>query len=44
MKKGDGIAQIIFLEKFDVKFEKVKYENLLSKTERDINGFGSTGL
>ena len=43
-KKGDRIAQIIFLEKFDVKFERVEHEGLLPKSERNINGFGSTGL
>ena len=43
-KKGDRIAQIIFLEKFDVKFERVEHEGLLPKSERNINGFGWTGL
>ena len=43
-KKGDRIAQIIFLEKFDVKFERVEHEGLLQKSERNMNGFGSTGL
>ena len=36
-KKGDRIAQIIFLEKFDVKFEIVEHEGLLPKSERNIN-------
>ena len=43
-KKGDRIAQIIFLENFDVKFEKVESKDLLSKFERNENGFGSTDL
>ena len=43
-KKGDRIVQIIFLEKFDVKFERVEHEGLLQKSERNMNGFGSTGL
>ena len=43
-KKGDRIAQIIFLENFDVKFEKVESKDLLSKFDRNENGFGSTGV
>ena len=43
-KKGDRIAQIIFLEKFNVKFERVEHEGLIPKSERNINGFSSTGL
>ena len=42
-KKGDRIAQIIFLEKFDVTFEKVESKDLLSKSEKNESGFGSTG-
>ena len=42
-KKGDGIAQIVFLEKFDVEFEMVQSADLLPKSERNENGFGSTG-
>ena len=42
-KKGDRIAQIIFLEKFDVKFTRVESKDKLSKSERNENGFGWTG-
>ena len=42
-KKGDRIAQIVFLEKFDVKFEMVQSVDLLPKSERNENGFGSMG-
>ena len=42
-KKGDRIAQMVFLEKFDVKFEMVQSVDLLPKSERNENGFGSTG-
>ena len=42
-KKGDRIAQIVFLEKFNVKFEMVQSVDLLPKSERNENGFGSTG-
>ena len=42
-KKGDRIAQIVFLEKFNVKFEMVQSVDLLPKSERNENGFGSMG-
>ena len=42
-KKGDRIAQILFLEKFDVKFEMAQSRDLLPKSTRNENGFGSTG-
>ena len=42
-KKGDRIAQIVFLEKIDVKFEMAQSRDLLPKSERNENGFGSTG-
>ena len=42
-KKGDRIAQIVFSEKFDVKFEMTQSRDLLPKSERNENGFGSTG-
>ena len=32
---------MIFLEKFDVKFEMVQSIDLLPKSERNENGFGS---
>ena len=43
-KKGDRIAQMVFLEKFDVKFEMVQSVDLLPKSERNENRFGSTGV
>ena len=42
-KKGDRIAQILFLEKFHVKFEMAQFRDLLPKSKRNENGFGSTG-
>ena len=42
-KKGDRIAQIVFLEKIDLKFEMVQSVDLLPKSERNENGFGSMG-
>ena len=42
-KKGDRIAQIVFLEKIDVKFEMAQSRDLLPKSERNENGFSSTG-
>ena len=37
------IAQIVFLEKFDVKFEMVQCADHLDKSVRNEGGFGSTG-
>ena len=42
-KKGDRIAQIVFLEKLDLKFDMVQSVDLLPKSERNENGFGSMG-
>ena len=44
VRVGDRIAQIIILEKYNVKFEKVSDKNLLGGTKRGSNGFGSMGL
>ena len=40
---GQRIAQIVFLEKFDVKFEMVQSSDQLEKSARSEGGFGSTG-
>ena len=41
---GDRIAQVVFIEKNNVKFEKVSDKSLLGATKRGSSGFGSTGL
>ena len=41
---GDRIAQVVFIEKFDVNFQKVTKRNLLGITKRGSGGFGSTGM
>ena len=43
LKVGQRIAQVGFLEKFDVKFEVVQSADSLPKSVRNENGFGSTG-
>ena len=43
VRLGRGITQMVFFEKFDAKFELVENANQLPKSERDENGFGSTG-
>ena len=40
---GQRIAQIVFLEKFDAKFEMVQSSDQLDKSEGNEGGFGSTG-
>ena len=42
-KIGQRIAQVVFLEKFDVKFEMAQSADLLPKSVRNEGGFGSTG-
>ena len=44
MKIGQRIAQVVFLEQFDVKFEKVQSADQLLKSVRNEGGFGSTGI
>ena len=39
---GQRIAQIVFLEKFDAKFEMVQSSDQLDKSVRNEGGFGST--
>ena len=41
---GDRIAQLIILEKYNIKFEKIRDLTLLGGTKRGSNGFGSTGF
>ena len=43
VKIGQRIAQVVFLNKFYVKFEMVESANLLPKSVRNEGGFGSTG-
>ena len=43
VKIGQRIAQVVFLEKFDVKFEMAQSADLLPKSVRNEGGFGSTG-
>ena len=44
VRTGDRIAQAVFIEKIDVKFEKVTLESSLGITKRGSGGFGSTSL
>ena len=44
VKIGQRIAQVVFLEKFDVKFELAQSADLLPKSVRNESGFGSTGI
>ena len=43
-KIGQRIAQVVFLEKFDVKFEMAQSADLLPKSVRNEGGFGFTGI
>ena len=43
VRTGNRIAQIVYMKKFDVEFEKVSDPALLGKTKREIGGFESTG-
>ena len=43
VKVGQRIAQIVFLEKFDAKFQMVQSSDQLNKSLRNEGGFGSTG-
>ena len=40
---GQRIAKVVFLEKFDVKFEMVQSADQLPKSVKNEGGFGSTG-
>ena len=41
---NDRIVQVVFMERFDVNFEKVSDPELLGKTKRGNDGFGSTDI
>ena len=43
VKIGNRIAQVVFMEKFDVNFDMVKCPETLNKSVRNEGGFGSTG-
>ena len=40
----DRVAQVIFTEQYNTKFEKVNKKDLLGTTKRGDGGFGSTGM
>ena len=44
VRTGERHAQVVFLEKFDVCFEKVSNKKDLGTTKRGSGGFGSTGI
>ena len=44
VRTGDRVAQVVFMERFDINFEKVSHPNLLGKTKCGNDGFGSTGI
>ena len=44
IRTGDRIAQVVFLEKFDVQFTKVNKKEYLGNTKGGNGGFGSTGV
>ena len=44
VRTGDRIAQVVFIEKFDVNFQKVTKKSLLGITKRGSGGFDSTSL
>ena len=44
VRLGHRIAQVVLIEKYNVKFEKVSDKSLLGATKRGSSGFGSTGL
>ena len=44
MRTGDRVAQVVFLEKFDVHIDKVSKKEDLASTKRGSGGFGSTGI
>ena len=44
IREGDRITLVVFIEKFNAKFEKVTEKSLLGVTTRGSGGFASTGL
>ena len=43
-RESDRTAQVVFMEKFTVNFQRVTDKHFLGITKRGIDGFGSTGL
>ena len=43
VRMGQRIAQVVFFEKFNVKFDSVENPHELPRSERNEKGFGSTG-
>ena len=41
---GDRVAQVVYIEQFNVKFEKVDKKDLLGTTKPGDSGFGSAGI
>ena len=44
VRTEDTIAQVLFMEKFNVNFHSVSNVHLLGSTKRGNDGFGSTGV
>ena len=44
VRAEDRIAQVVFMEKFNVNFHKVSDPAWLGRTKRGYDGFGSTGV
>lgn len=44
VREEDRIAQIVFLENFNVDFQEVFNIEMLGRTKRGHDGFGSTGV
>ena len=42
VKIGQRIAQVVFMEKFDIRFEMVQSRDGLEKTARNEGSFGSS--
>ena len=43
VKIGDRVAQVVFMEKFDINFDMVKCPEMFDKSVRNEGGFGSIG-
>ena len=43
VKIGDRIAEVVFIEKFDINFQMVQSREILDKFVRNEGGFGSNG-
>ena len=43
-RTDDGMALVVFMEKFNANFHKVSNVHLLGRTKRGNDGFGSTGI